>query len=59
VRINIASTQHALKEQHRSCPNRGAAAKPRQDELADHGLDLKQQKCTAKNGQRKQQKNTL
>jgi hypothetical protein len=42
VRINIACAQNALKKQHGGGPHRGAAAEPRQDELADHGLDLKQ-----------------
>jgi hypothetical protein len=42
-----------LEKQHGGSPDRGAAAKPRQDLLANKRLNLKQQKCAGKNGQRK------
>jgi hypothetical protein len=47
--IGIATREQNLKDQHECGPNRGRAAKPWQDEPADHRLDLKQEKCGKKN----------
>jgi hypothetical protein len=38
-----------LEEQQASCPNRRAAAKPRQQSLANQRLNLKQQKSANEN----------
>ena len=43
VGIQITAKQDDLKEEHRRGPHRRAAAKPRQDELADQRLYLEEQ----------------
>ncbi len=44
--IGIAGKQHDLEEQHAGRPHTRTAAEPWEDELADHGLNLKEQKGT-------------
>ena len=46
VRIAVAAEEHHLEKQHARRPHSGTAAKPRQNELADHGLHLEEQKRT-------------
>ena len=53
--IQIAQAQQALKKQHGRGPNCGTATKPRQDLLAEQGLNLKQQKRAGEYRQRKWQ----
>jgi hypothetical protein len=43
VRVEVAAKEHRLKEEHRRRPDGGAAAEPREDELADQRLNLEEQ----------------
>ena len=52
VRVGVTSQQAGLEEQQTNGPDRGAAAEPRQDVTSDYRLQLKQQKCTQKYGDR-------
>jgi hypothetical protein len=49
VSIGITTCQQNFKEQHQGGPDRRRAPKPGQNELPDHGLDLKQQESGKKN----------
>jgi hypothetical protein len=46
VRVAVSREEHHLEKQHTRRPHAGTAAKPWQDEFADHGLDLKEQEGT-------------
>ena len=51
VSVEVASQQNDLEEQHATGPDGWATTKPRQNESANQGLDLKKQKSAYKNGQ--------
>ena len=53
MRVQVATKERALKKQHRCSPDRRSPAKPGEDGLADHRLNLKQQEGADENGQRK------
>ena len=46
IGVGIAHQQRHLEEQHANEPRGCAASEPRQDELAEHQLHLKQQKSS-------------
>jgi hypothetical protein len=48
VSISVTGKQHDLEKQHAGGPHTRTAAKPREDKLADHGLNLKEQKGAEK-----------
>jgi hypothetical protein len=48
MRVRVAGQQASLKEQQATGPDRGSAAKPRQDVTSDQGLDLEQKKSAEK-----------
>ena len=50
VRIGVSGQQHQLEKQHRRAPHRGRSAEPRQNDLGDQRLHLKQQKGAQENG---------
>src|SRR5262249_2044867 len=54
VRVAVAAQQRRLKEQHARAPDRRTPAKPRQDHLGDHRLNLEQQKSGEKDRKREQ-----
>ena len=43
MRVQVAGKQRGLEKEHRGRPDRSAAAKPGEDPLGDHWLDLEQQ----------------
>jgi hypothetical protein len=49
VGVGIPAREQDLKEQHGRRPHCRCAAKPRENEFTDHGLDLKKQKSRKKN----------
>ena len=51
VRVGIAQQQHRLEKEQAGGPNRGAAAKPRQNHLGDEGLNLEEQERTQEDSQ--------
>jgi hypothetical protein len=55
MRIGVPREQHDLEEQDASGPHAGAAAEPRQDELADDRLYLKEQERAQQREQAKLQ----
>lgn len=54
----IAAREQHLKEELDGGPDRRRPAKPRQEELTDHRLDLKEQKCGEKNAGGKEKHKT-
>jgi hypothetical protein len=53
MRVGVAREQGDLEEQEARRPHRRRAAEPRQDELADEWLDLKEQERGEEDGQRR------
>ena len=54
VSIGVTPQQHQLEEQQGRGPDARCGAKPGQDVLADHGLDLKQQEGAEKDRHREE-----
>jgi hypothetical protein len=49
MREKVAQQQHHLEEQQTGTPYRNGVAKPRKQHLANHGLDLEQEKGAKRN----------
>ena len=56
VRIGVAAEQRHLEEEHATGPDRGRSAEPRQNQLGNERLHLKQQKRAEQNGGREEQR---
>ena len=54
MRVDVATKQRTLEEQHGAGPNRRPPTEPWEDRLAHQGLNLKEQKRTHEDRQRKQ-----
>lgn len=54
VCIRVPASEEDLEEKHHRRPYRRRATKPRQNKLADHGLNLKEKECREKNADGKE-----
>lgn len=50
VRQAVTAEQRGLEEEHAAIPDRGAAAKQREDELGGDRLDQEEQRCAEEDG---------
>ncbi len=53
--VGVAGQQRDLEEQHGRGPHRGGSAEPRQNDLGDERLHLKQEEGAQENGERRKE----